>query len=128
MKSILFLLLVMALAACASFPSSGSAELVTQVATIKFINGGEIPVLRARAVVAIAKEGKRLFDNERLPVSEIETLIRNRIKWDELNVEDALLANALIDRVAAEIQKHSGPEDQRVSGSTALGGSISSAQ
>jgi uncharacterized protein YceK len=129
MRKLLILVCFTLLSACSSIPlSSSSSELLTQYATIKFINSGEIPLLRARAVVEIAREGKRLFDTEKMPIAEIETLIRNRIKWDELKPEDILLANALINRVSEEIQSSDLPQDKMVSGSKVLGWIIAGAQ
>lgn len=128
LKKFLLICLLSLLGACASFPSSTSSELLTQYATIKFINSGAAPLVRARAVATIAREGKRLFDNERLPVAEIETLLRSRIKWDELAPEDVLLANALIARVSAEIEAAELPQDKMVSGSKVLGWIIAGAE
>jgi hypothetical protein len=127
-KKMLLLCLAAVLSACATFPLNSSSELLTQYATIKFINAGSVPLLRARAVAEIAREGKQLFDSERLPISEVEQLLRARIKWDELKPEDVLLANALIARVSDEIQTADLPKDKLVSGSRVLGWIIAGAE
>lgn len=119
--------LMLVFSACAMLPKNDTGELLTQYATLKFINSSDDPIARAFAIGEIAREGKRLFDNETLPVAEIETLIRNRIKWSDLSVEDILLANALIERVVGEVGSHELPVNQRVSGSTVLGWIITAA-
>lgn len=132
MKKVMYMLvgvLMLALASCASLTQSNSAELVIQYATVKFINNDVAPVLRAKKVVEIASAAKTFLDDRRLPLSEVETLIRQKIKWGELDPADTLLANALIMRVRQEIENvRTVPDEQYVSGSTILGWIIKGAK
>lgn len=123
------LLSLISLISCASFTQSDSGKLLVQYATVKFITSDAAPLARAQKVMAIASEAKIYFDSDTLPLSEIEALIRRKIKWDELDAADTLLANALILTVSDEVQNAGTlPEDKQVSGSTVLGWIIDGAR
>lgn len=132
MKKLILIPLMLALSvlvSCAGITNSSSAELVVQYATIKFINSDAAPVARAKKVLEIASEAKTFFDNDTLPLDQIEELIRSKIKWSELDPADTLLANALITRVTDEVNSVDGlPEERRVSGSKVLSWIITGAK
>lgn len=113
--------------------NADSAELIVQYATVKLIVNEDTPVeriRRAERIAKIARESKLVFDNRSLPLSEIETLVRDRINWQSLDVADVMLANALIDRVVSEIEESATlPEsDVYVTGSQVLGWIIEAAE
>ena len=92
--------LSLALVNCATLsPSPQDAKLLTMYATIKLANASGYPFDRAQRLISIAEMGRKLLDVNRLPLSQVEELIRKEINWDKLSPEDQLLGEALINRI-----------------------------
>lgn len=101
------LALCVGLCSCAAIQSGDArAEFGVQYVTFKFIADADAHEMdeRRQRVAEIAGEAKSLFDKKALPIAEIERLVRERIDWSKLDNADTLLANQLINLVAAEIQ------------------------
>ncbi len=118
---------LLVLAGCASIMKhADSAELIVQYATLKIITNTDDEgdqIVRANKIHDIARESKALFDDRSLPLSEIETLVRERINWGSLDAADGMLVHALINRVTAEVAESASLPDSDiyVTGSQVLG-------
>ncbi len=108
---------VFVLAGCA-WLSEGNTDvkLVTQYAVLKV---AENDPAKAQRIEEIALEVQRYATGEALlTVDALIVAIRAEIRWDRLDAADALLVNALLDRLRTELVERLGadvlPEDLRL--------------
>lgn len=109
LKRIWMLELLMALtvlAGCAAIEERPmTSRLVVTYATMKVIDGAEMPIEKADRVAAVADVALGLLsDDKPVLIAAIEEAVRAAIPWGDLDNADVILANALITAVAEELQ------------------------
>lgn len=103
MKALLAVV-ILALAGCASFSGSSAAEkLIVQVATMKFIESGEDRAAKAARIVKAAAQARVWLDTDGVTIADLHSAMMARIASADLEPSDKLLAAALVDVVAAEL-------------------------
>lgn len=103
---ILSLALISMGAGCASLENNPEiARLAVQAATLRVIGGDQE---RADRVEYIAKHAASVLGGERVSVTFVETAVRSKIRWDELDPHNVLLAEALISSVRDELEARIG--------------------
>lgn len=110
MKYLVLILTFAGLVGCASFDNLQSTGLVVQYATLKFVGKAEPGkrIIRAQKIIKHASQAKVLFDQDKLPIEQIEELVRRRIDWTKLDPADTLLLDALIKTVVIEVNQNTG--------------------
>lgn len=82
-----------------------TSRLVVTYATMKVIDGAEMPFEKADRVAAVADVALGLLsDDSPVLIAAIEEAVRAAIPWDELDSADAMLADALILTVSEELK------------------------
>lgn len=105
------------LSACAVLTEGNAdAKLIVQYSVIKVAENDKA---KAARIAEIATEVKKYSGGETLITVELLVeAIRNEIRWDELDAADALLVNALLERLRSELVERLGdgvlPEDLRL--------------
>jgi hypothetical protein len=88
------------LSGCASFSGSTTEKLVVQVATMKFIESNPA---NADRIEQAAAEARTWLDADGVTLADLERAMMNRIAASDLEPSDRLLASALVEVVADEI-------------------------
>lgn len=88
-----------------SQPATPTETLVVQYVTLKVVDGD--PATAAK-VIDIAKEARSYFDNELVSVAIVREAVLKRVSKLDLDAADTLLATALVDAVASELQARVG--------------------
>lgn len=98
------LLSVFLLSGCASMgPNSPTVDLATKIATWKVIEKAENPEEKAVRVAAVADAALEYVSGEKVLVQVAVDAVKAQIDWDSMTRSDRLLAEELINYVAAEI-------------------------
>lgn len=110
--SVYFPLLVLTLliSGCSllNFKTDPSARLAVTFATLKVIEQGDNPELRAQRVAEIAEEARAFVETDMLSLDQLETALLMRLADEDLSPSDRLLADALISAVIAELEARVG--------------------
>lgn len=108
MKALLAVV-ILALAGCASFSgSSASEKLIVQVATMKFIEAGDDRAAKAAKIVSAAAQARVWLDTDGVSLSDLQSAMLARVNAADLEPSDKLLAAALVDVIAAELNARIG--------------------
>lgn len=108
MKALLAVV-ILALAGCASFSGSSSTEkLIVQVATMKFIEAGDDRAAKAAKIVSAAAQARVWLDTDGVSLSDLQSAMLARVNASDLEPSDKLLAAALVDVIAAELNARIG--------------------
>lgn len=92
------------LTGCASLTgSSASEKLIVQVATMKFIEAGDDRAAKAAKIVSAAAQARVWLDTDGVSLSDLQSAMLARVNAADLEPSDKLLAAALVDVVAAEL-------------------------
>jgi hypothetical protein len=89
-----------ALSGCASFSGSATEKLVVQAATMKFI---EADLKNADRIEKAASAARVWLDTDGVTIADLKQAMLDRVATSDLPPSDRLLASALVDVVAAEI-------------------------
>ena len=100
MRLIAIAALVAVLSGCASLQGSATEKLVVQAATMKFIeaNPGE-----ADRIEKAVTQARVWLDTDGVTIADLRSAMQARIDGSDLAPSDKLLATALADVVAAEL-------------------------
>lgn len=109
----LFLVFILAtLAACASTPNGSIAEkLAVQVATMKYVEREQDPATRAERaarVVAVVDQARVWLDTDGVTLADLQAAAIRRLQEKNLEPSDLLLATALVELVATELNTRIG--------------------
>lgn len=108
-KLILAIVMAVALTGCATLGSGSAAEkLVVQVATMKFIEAGDDRAAKAARIVKAAAQARVWLDTDGVTIADLHSAMMARIASADLEPSDKLLAAALVDVVAAELDTRIG--------------------
>lgn len=107
-RLLIAVVMAVALTGCASLGTSPTSEkLIVQVGVMKFIEGaGDAPAERAakaERIVKAAAVAKVWLDTDGVTLADLKTAMLERIAAADLEASDKLLASALVDVVAAEL-------------------------
>ncbi len=81
-----------------------AVELTIKYATMKVIEHSGDPAAKATRVAEIAGHAKALVGAGSVAViPELETIVRSKIPWSELDAADTLLADALLSTLRSEL-------------------------
>lgn len=81
------------------------AQLAIEQATMKFIERSENPLAYANEVVAIAEEIKEYTDDTKsIRVFDLVEQIHSKVPYTQMALSDQVMARALIDLIAMEIE------------------------
>lgn len=108
-KLILAIVMAVALTGCATLGSGSAAEkLVVQVATMKFIEAGDDRAAKAAKIVSAAAQARVWLDTDGVSLSDLQSAMLARVNAADLEPSDKLLAAALVDVIAAELNARIG--------------------
>lgn len=108
-KLILAIVMAVALTGCATLGSGSATEkLVVQVATMKFIEAGDDRAAKAARIVKAAAQARVWLDMDGVTIADLHAAMMARINGADLEPSDKLLAAALVDVVAAELDARIG--------------------
>lgn len=108
MKALLAVV-ILALAGCANFSGSSATEkLIVQVATMKFIEAGDDRAAKAAKIVSAAAQARVWLDTDGVSLSDLQSAMLARVNAADLEPSDKLLAAALVDVIAAELNARIG--------------------
>jgi uncharacterized protein YceK len=103
-RIILAVLVTVVLSGCASFGTSGATEkLIVQAATMKFIESSDDRAGKAVRIVRAADQARIWLDTDGVTIADLQSAMMARINAADLEPSDKLLAAALVDVVAAEL-------------------------
>jgi len=89
---------------CASLTgTSASEKLIVQVATMKFIEAGDDRAEKAAKIVSAAAQARVWLDVEGVSLADLQAAMLARVNAADLEPSDKLLAAALVEVVAAEL-------------------------
>lgn len=89
---------------CASLTgTSASEKLIVQVATMKFIEAGDDRAEKAAKIVSAAAQARVWLDTDGVSIADLQSAMMARINTADLEPSDKLLAAALVEVVAAEL-------------------------
>src|SRR5690606_13156662 len=83
--------------------SDATEKLIVQVATMKFIESGDDRASKAVRIVRAAAQARVWLDMDGVTIADLRAAMMARINGADLEPSDKLLAAALVDVVAAEL-------------------------
>lgn len=109
-KLIMAISVVAALAGCSTQGMEPHEELlarsVVASGVIKYVDSGDDPAARAKNTVEVVdKLLSYAGEGEAFTLDELEAEARRQIPWKDMNPEDAVLVDALIHYVRAEMER-----------------------
>jgi hypothetical protein len=100
MRLIVLAAALAALSGCASFQGSTTEKLVVQAATMKFC---EANTGNCDRIEKVAAQARVWLDTDGVTIGDLRSAMLERVNSSDLLPSDKLLATALVDVVAAEI-------------------------
>lgn len=100
MRLIAVAALIAALSGCASFSGSTTEKLIVQAATMKFI---ESDLKNADRIEKAAAQARIWLDTDGVTIADLKQAMLDRVNASDLQSSDRLIASALVDVVAAEL-------------------------
>lgn len=100
MRLIIIATALVALSGCASFSGSPTEKLVTQVAVMKFIESNPANADRIEKAAAVARTW---LDTDGVTLADLERAMADRIAASDLEPSERLLAAALTEVIADEL-------------------------
>lgn len=96
--------LAVALTGCTSINTSdATTQFAVRYATMKFVEKGSEPAVRAAKVVEVARDAKQFLNGETVTLDMLTEAVRVRLDDADLSPADRLLADALVATVANEL-------------------------
>lgn len=122
----LVITLALFLTGCASIQSGNvAAKLAVQVATMKVIESDDDRTAKAARIVSAVEQARVWLDVDGVTLADLKVAALRRLQERNLDPSDMLLASALVDIVAAELDVRIGQgalsPEQKVTVNTFLG-------